>query len=141
MNKKKENYMNNITITGNVTKDLELKTLQGDNHVVNFTVATDRRFKEKGEKITDFFNIVLWGRTAELAAQYLQKGSKCLIQGEMQLRKYTDKEGNQKISPEIKGEVIEFLGGNQGQKQENFAPKVTIEEVDLADDSDDQIPF
>ncbi len=132
--------MNSITITGNVTKDLELKTLQGDNHVVNFTVATDRRFKEKGEKITDFFNIVLWGRTAELAAQYLQKGSKCLIQGEMQLRKYTDKEGNQKISPEIKGEVIEFLGGNQGQKQENFAPKVTIEEVDLAED-DDVIPF
>ena len=133
--------MNSITITGNVTKDLELKTLQGDNHVVNFTVATDRRFKEKGEKITDFFNIVLWGRTAELAAQYLQKGSKCLIQGEMQLRKYTDKEGNQKISPEIKGEVIEFLGGNQGQKQENFAPKVTIEEVDLADADEDEIPF
>lgn len=133
--------MNNITITGNVTKDLELKTLQGDNHVVNFTVATDRRFKEKGEKITDFFNIVLWGRTAELAAQYLQKGSKCLIQGEMQLRKYTDKEGNQKISPEIKGEVIEFLGGNQGQKQENFAPKVTIEEVNLATEDDDEIPF
>jgi len=133
--------MNNITITGNVTKDLELKTLQGDNHVVNFTVATDRRFKEKGSKVTDFFTVVLWGKTAELACQYMQKGSKCLIQGEMQLRKYTDKEGNQKISPEIKGEVIEFLGGNQGQKQENFAPKVTIEEVDLADADEDEIPF
>jgi len=133
--------MNDITITGNVTRDLELKTLQGDNHVVNFTVATDRRFKEKGERVTDFFNVVLWGKTAELATQYMQKGSKCLIQGEMQLRKYTDKEGNQKISPEIKGEVIEFLGGTQGKKQENFSSKVTIEEVDLADDSDDEIPF
>ena len=132
--------MNNITITGNVTKDLELKTLQGDNHVVNFTVATNRRFKEKGERITDFFSVVLWGETAKIAAQYLQKGSKCLIRGEMQLRKYTDKEGVQKIMPEIKGEELELLG-SPGQKQENFAPKVTIEEVDMADADEDEIPF
>lgn len=132
--------MNQIMIIGNCTRDIELKELQGGQKLANMTLAVNRRFKDKqGNRETDFFSVTLWGKTAELAAQYLSKGSKCLVRGEMQIRKYTDKDGNQKISPEINGEEIEFL--SQPQKQaESFSPNVRIEEDNMAD-GDDEIPF
>lgn len=130
--------MNQIIIIGNCTRDIELKELQGGQKLANMTLAVNRRFKDKqGNRETDFFNVTLWGKTAELANQYLKKGSKCLVRGEMQIRKYTDKDGNQKISPEINGDEIEFLSQAQ-QQTESFSPNVRIEEDDF---SEDEIPF
>lgn len=105
--------MNKIFLTGRLTKDPEVKYTPGGKAVATFTIAVDRPFtsaaaKEKGEKEADFIPVVVWGNTAEFCGNYLNKGSKILVEGRLQLRSY-EKDGAKKIVTEVIGERVESL--------------------------------
>lgn len=112
--------MNNITITGRLTADPELKQTQSGIAVTSFNVAVDRSYTAKGqEKQTDFFTVVAWRGTAEFVCKYFGKGRLILIKGEMQSRKYTDKDGNNRTAWEIVANSVEFMG--DGKKGRQFS--------------------
>ena len=117
--------MTNVTIlTGRITKDLELKQA-GQTTVTNFSLAVDNPFKKDD---ASFFDIVAFGKTAELLNNYCGKGSKILIEGNLKQDRFTDKEGNNRSVVRVIANRIEFLdskGSNQGQaapKQQANSP-------------------
>lgn len=113
--------MNNVSLIGRLTADPELKTTQSGVAVTSFDLAVDRYWN--GEKSTDFFTVVAWRKTAELAAQYLEKGRQAGVRGRLQTRKYEDKHGNKRSKVEIVAEELDFLGGRQTQQESpDFAP-------------------
>ena len=107
--------MTNLTIlTGRITKDLELKQA-GQTTVTNFSLAVDNPFKRDD---TSFFDVVAFGKTAELLNNYCNKGSKILIEGNLKQDRFTDKEGNNRSVVRVVANRVEFLdskGSNQGQ--------------------------
>lgn len=110
--------MTNLTIlTGRITKDLELKQA-GQTQVTNFSMAVDNPFKKDD---TSFFDIVAFGKTAELLNNYCGKGSKVLIEGNLKQDRFQDKEGNNRSVIRVIANRIEFLdskGNNQSQKRQ-----------------------
>lgn len=108
--------MNSIKITGRLVADPELKHTQNDTAVCSFNVAVDRIYSK--EKETDFFAVVCWRQTAEFVCKYFSKGRKILVEGEMQSRKYTDREGNNRIAWEIKADRVEFCD-SKGQSDDS----------------------
>jgi single-strand DNA-binding protein len=111
---------------GRITRDLELKTTPNGVSVVSFSIATERKYKEKGaEKYpVDFFNIVAWRKTAEFICKYFGKGQLIAIDGELQTRQYTDKNGVNQTVVEIVVDEAHFCGGNKngGNNGANNAP-------------------
>ena len=99
--------MNKIMITGRITKDLELKELNGGAKLCKFSVAVDRRFKNEGQPTVDFFNCVAWSKTAEVICQYMAKGSKIGVSGRLQTGSY-DKEGTKIYTTDIVVEEMDF---------------------------------
>lgn len=116
--------MANVTLlTGRITKDLELKQA-GQTTVTNFSLAVDNPFKKDD---TSFFDVVAFGKTAELLNNYCSKGSKILVEGNLKQDRFTDKEGNNRSVVRVVANRIEFLdskGSNQGQtpKQQSNDP-------------------
>ena len=117
--------MTNLTIlTGRITKDLELKQA-GQTTVTNFSLAVDNPFKRDD---TSFFDVVAFGKTAELLNNYCNKGSKILVEGNLKQDRFTDKEGKNRSVVRVVANRIEFLdskGSNQGQtapKQQANSP-------------------
>ena len=102
--------LNRISIMGRLVRDPELRHTQSGIPVCSFTIACDRDFKDKatGEKVTDFVDIVTWRATAELASKYLSKGRMIVIDGRLQLRDWTDRDGNKRRSAEILANSISF---------------------------------
>lgn len=127
--------LNNITIHGRLTASPELKTTQSGISVTSFTVAVDRQYKSGEDKITDFFTVVCWRGLAEMVCKYFTKGREILVSGEMQSRKYTDKDGNNRIAWELLANSVDFCGSKSETVQKPSEPK--FEEVDL----DDTLPF
>ena len=108
---------------GRITHDLELKTTPTGKSVCTFSIAVDRRFKTAdGEKQTDFFNVVAWRQTAEFVTRYFAKGRMILIEGEMQTRQYTDKNGNPATWYEINADHVSFTGEKKADTQSAPAP-------------------
>ncbi len=104
-------YLNKTFIIGNLTRDPELKALPSGNKVCSFGMATNRFFKNKeGQRqdATEYHNIVVFGRVAELAAQYLKKGSQALIEGRLQTRSWDGTDGQKKYRTEIVAESVQF---------------------------------
>ena len=117
--------MTNVTIlTGRITKDLELKQA-GQTTVTNFSLAVDNPFKKDD---VSFFDVVAFGKTAELLNNYCNKGSKILVEGNLKQDRFTDKEGKNRSVVRVVANRIEFLdskGSNQGQaapKQQSNDP-------------------
>lgn len=110
---------NRMTLLGRICNDLELKTTATGVPVLTFSVACDRRYQEKGkDKKTDFFNCVAWRNDAEFIARFWAKGRAILLDGEMQSRKYTDKNGAERQIWELIVEHAAFTG----EKSERSAP-------------------
>lgn len=109
--------MNSAILTGRITKDLELRQTQGGTAVLNFGLAVDRRFKKDGEQTADFINIVCWGKTAELVAQYMSKGSKIGVIGRIQTGSY-EKEGQKVYTTDVIAEQVEFLDSKKKDETE-----------------------
>ncbi|MCT2012912.1 single-stranded DNA-binding protein [Staphylococcus capitis] len=111
--------MTNLTIlTGRITKDLELKQA-GQTQVTNFSMAVDNPFKKDD---TSFFDIVAFGKTAELLNNYCGKGSKVLIEGNLKQDRFQDKEGNNRSVVRVIANRIEFLD-SKGSNQQNNQPQ------------------
>ncbi len=113
--------LNKVIIVGRVTADPQLRSTPGGQSVTTIGVATNRAWTDKSgakQEETEFHNVVLWGRQAEVAAQYLTKGATVLIEGRMRTRSWTDKNGQQRRTTEIMSERMQLgprpMGGGQG---------------------------
>lgn len=119
--------MNNVVLTGRITRDLELKYTQSGTPVLNFSIACERPFKNaQGEREADFINIVAWRKTAENIALYFKKGEGIGIVGRIQTRNYENSQGERVYVTEVVADSFDFQiqnkdsYGNQGQQQSNY---------------------
>jgi single-strand DNA-binding protein len=109
--------VNKVILIGNLGRDPETRYTTGGDAVTNLRIATTDTWKDKaGEKQekTEWHTVVLFGRQAEIAGEYLKKGRSVYIEGRLQTRKYTDKEGVEKYSTEVVGDRMQLLGGREG---------------------------
>ena len=106
--------VNKVTLVGRLGQDPETKDVNGTT-VANFSLATSETWKDKdsGEKKerTEWHRLVAWGRQAEIVGEYLNKGSLVYIEGQLQTRKWTDKEDNERYTTEIRVGMMKMLGG------------------------------
>ena len=101
--------LNKIFIMGRLTRDPELRRTQSGTAVTSFSLAVDRDFKsQSGEKETDFIDVVAWRATAEFVAKYFTKGRMAIVEGRLQIRPWTDKDGNNRRSAEVVADNIYF---------------------------------
>lgn len=130
--------LNKIFIMGRLTREPELRRTQGGNAVTRFALAVDRDFKSAdGTKETDFIDVVAWRNTAEFAAKYFTKGRMAVVDGRLQMRDWTDKEGNKRRSAEVVADNIYFGDSKREDAPAgNSAP--TFEEIE---DDDGDLPF
>ena len=152
--------MNNFNGIGRIVKDLEVKTSQGGTAVLNNTVAINRPFKNKqtGEREADFINFVAFGKTAEIIAQYHQKGSLIGLSGRMQSRSYQNSNDQKVFVTELVVNEMHFTGSNnasdgqqsqarpntnQTQKQRSNVPDENpfANSKGPVDISDEMLPF
>jgi len=117
--------LNKVMLIGNLGKDPEVRYTAGGTAVASFSIATTEKFKGKSgdwEEKTEWHNITLWARLAEIAGEYLSKGKTVYIEGRLQTRKWQDKEGKDRYTTEIVGEKMQMLsskgegGGGGGQR-------------------------
>jgi single-strand DNA-binding protein len=117
-------YLNKAIVYGNLTRDPELRSLPSGIQVASFSVATNRVWKDKNgarQESADYHNIVVFGKQAETASQYLRKGSPVLVEGRMQTRSW-DADGGKKYRTEIVADRVQF-GPRAGGGGGNFSPK------------------
>ena len=129
--------MNIIAIKGRLVRDPEVRKTANDISVCTITVAVDRAYSSGGEKQTDFFDCVFWRQGAEFVSKYFSKGKEIIVHGEMHSRKWTDKDGNNRISWEIQNAHAEFCGG----KSDNSTPVEPVSDFAVIENSTDDLPF
>lgn len=104
-------YINKVILYGNLTRDPELKALPSGNKVVNFSVATNRTWKDaagKKQEAAEYHNVVFYGKPAEVIAQYMRKGSTLMIEGRLTTRSWDGADGQKRYRTEIVGETFQF---------------------------------
>ena len=104
--------LNHITIMGRMTRDPELRRTGSGVAVASFTIAVDRDFsgKDSSEKETDFIDCVAWRGTGEFVSKYFAKGSMAVVSGRLQIRAWTDKDGNKRRTAEVVADNVAILG-------------------------------
>lgn len=128
--------MNRFMCIGRITRDIDLTTTNNGISVAKFNVAVDRKFRnEDGEKITDFFNVVVWRTLAENIAKYCKKGSKVFLSGELQNSSWEAEDGTRRYKTELVANECEFLDS----KQDSSEVVTTEAESEIIDDDD--LPF
>lgn len=110
--------VNKVILIGNLGADPETRYAPSGDAICNLRIATTEVWKDKssGERreATEWHRVVFFGRTAEVAAQYLRKGSQIYVEGRLQTRKWQDKDGQDRYTTEIRGDEMKMLGGRQG---------------------------
>jgi len=110
--------VNKVIVVGNLGRDPEMRTFPSGDQVANVTIATTDRWKDKqtGEmkEATEWHRVVFNGRLAEIVGQYLRKGSQVYVEGSLRTRKWTDKDGLEKYTTEIRADQMQMLGSRQG---------------------------
>ncbi|MES2363579.1 MAG: single-stranded DNA-binding protein [Pseudomonadota bacterium] len=110
--------VNKVIIVGNLGRDPETRSFPNGDQVANVTIATTDRYKDKAsgemKEITEWHRVSFFGRLAEIAGQYLRKGSQVYVEGSLRTRKWTDKDGIEKYSTEIRADSMQMLGSRQG---------------------------
>ncbi len=109
--------VNKVILVGNLGRDPELRYIPSGQAVANFTLATNDRWRDKegnNQERTEWHRIVVWGKSAENCAQYLQKGRSVYIEGRLQTREWEDKDGNKRQTTETIAQTVQFLGGRGG---------------------------
>ena len=110
--------VNKVIVVGNLGRDPEMRSFPSGDQIANITVATTDKWKDKqsGEmkEATEWHRIVFNGRLAEIAGQYLRKGSQVYVEGSLRTRKWTDKDGIEKYTTEIRADQMQMLGSRQG---------------------------
>lgn len=144
--------INKVILIGNLGKDPEVRYMANGGAVCNVTLATSESWKDKqsGEQKdkTEWHNIVFYRRLAEIAGEYLRKGSQVYVEGKLQTRKWQDKTGNDRYTTEIIANEMQMLGGRGGGgggsadfAGERSSPQAAPAPAAAADDFDDDIPF
>ena len=139
--------LNKVLLIGNLGRDPEMRFLPSGEAVANLSIATSETWKDKnGEKQekTEWHRVSLFGKLAEIAGEYLKKGSTCYIEGRIQTRKWQDKDGNDKYSTEIVGQSMQMLGpkAERQEPQERPAQKPIIPSgPDKFENMESDIPF
>lgn len=131
--------LNKIFIMGRLVKDVELRRTQSGTAVASFTLAVDRDFKDKstGERSTDFIDVVAWRQTGEFVSRYFTKGRMAVVEGRLQIRDWTDNQGNKRRSAEIVADNVYFGDSKRDEGGSYPAPGQFAE----LNDDDDEIPF
>lgn len=139
--------LNKIFLMGRLTRDPELRRTQTGTPVASFSLAVDRDFKDKatGERSTDFIDVVAWRQTAEFVSRYFTKGRMAVVEGRLQIRDWTDKDGGKRRSAEVIADGIYFAGAKAAPPSEGNADEGTLPPPpagDLQDlDDDGALPF
>ncbi|HEX5091422.1 MAG TPA: single-stranded DNA-binding protein [Burkholderiales bacterium] len=118
--------VNKVIVVGNLGADPETRYLPSGEAVTNIRVATTDRWKDKAsgemKEATEWHRIAFFGRLAEIAGEYLKKGSQVYVEGSLRTRKWQDKDGNDRYSTEIRGDVMQMLGSRSGAGEPRGAP-------------------
>ena len=150
--------LNHIVLMGRLTRDPELRRTGSGIAVASFRLAVDRDFapKDGGEKETDFIDIVAWRSTAEFVSRYFTKGRMAVVSGRLQMRNWTDKEGNKRTSAEVVADNVYFGDSKrdgaapvpQGGFDQSYAPAPTTfsgaartSDFSMLEDDDNELPF
>ncbi len=137
--------VNKAILIGNLGKDPELRYTPGGAAVCNFSLATTEKWRDKQtnelKEQTNWHNIVLWGKQAETAKEYLQKGSPVYIEGRIQTRTYDDKDGNKRWITEIVGQRMQFLGRRDETPRDDAAAPPDVQQQPEVTEEDDDLPF
>lgn len=118
--------LNKAILVGRLTADPELKTTPNGVSVTSFSIACDRPYSKDGERQADFINIVAWRGTSEFITKYFHKGSAIAIDGSIQTRRYTDRDGNNRTAFEVLANSVSFV--------ERKSEPAAYEELDNTDD-------
>lgn len=122
--------VNKVILVGNLGQDPEVRYLPNGGAVANITLATSESWRDKAtgeqKEQTEWHRVVLFGKLAEVAGEYLRKGSKVYIEGQLRTRKWTDQSGVEKYTTEVLvnvGGVMQMLGGKQGGNEQGSSPR------------------
>lgn len=137
--------LNKAQIIGRVGKDPEVRYLTSGDAVVNISLATTEKWKDKStgesKEATEWHRVNFFGRLAEIAGEYVQKGTLLYVEGKIKTRKWTDKDGVEKYSTEIIGETMKLLSSRGDSQPRQQAPKPEQNHGGGFDDMEDDIPF
>ncbi len=118
--------VNKVIVVGNLGADPETRYLPSGEAVTNIRVATTDRWKDKAsgemKEATEWHRIAFFGRLAEIAGEYLKKGSQVYVEGSLRTRKWQDKDGHDRYSTEIRGDVMQMLGSRAGAGEPRAVP-------------------
>ena len=116
--------LNHIVIMGRLARDPELRRTQSGTPVASFRLAVDRDFKDKttGERVTDWIDVVAWRGTAEFVSRYFTKGRMAVVEGRLQIREWTDKEGNRRTTAEVVADNVYFGDSRREGDNSGYAP-------------------
>ena len=109
--------VNKVILVGNLGRDPELRYIPSGQAVANFTLATNERWRDKdgnNQERTEWHRIVVWGKSAENCAQFLQKGRSVYVEGKLQTQEWEDKDGIKRKTTEVVAQTVQFLGGRGG---------------------------
>lgn len=115
--------LNHIVIMGRLARDPELRRTQAGVPVASFRLAVDRDFRDKntGERATDWIDVVAWRQTGEFVSRYFTKGRMAVVEGRLQIREWTDKEGNRRTSAEVVADNV-YFGDSRREGDGNYTP-------------------
>ena len=140
--------VNKCLFIGNLTADPEIRTMPNGEQVANFSIALNEKYKAKDGNVVEnveYVRIVLYRRLAEIAGQYLAKGSQVYIEGRLKTRKWQDNNGQDRYTTEIQGDNLQMLGGRQDEPKQAKPSKAKPEPLSaMAEQGDgfsDGIPF
>lgn len=139
--------MNRVTLIGRLGKDPEVRYTPNQKAVGNFSIATDEKWTDKSgqkQQKTEWHRIVVWDKTAELCGEYLSKGRQVAIEGKIQTREWTNKDGVKQYTTEIVASHVEFLGSKDGggaKAKQDESKSAEEESGDLNNPPDENIPF
>lgn len=144
--------LNRIIIMGRLTRDADIRHTQTGTAVASFALAVDRDFKDKatGEKATDFIDVVAWRNTAEFVSRYFSKGRMAVVEGRLQIRDWTDKDGNKRRTAEVVADNV-YFGDSKRDGESGYqggyssggyqAPEQPTNEFQELQDEDGELPF
>lgn len=137
--------LNYIVLMGRMTKDPELRRTNSGTAVTSFVLAVDRDFKgQNGQRETDFIEVVAWKNTAEFVSKYFSKGRMAVVEGRLQIRDWTDKEGIKRRTAEVIADSVYFGDSKSETKaqSDNFgALNDRMSDLDPIDEDDGEIPL
>ena len=139
--------LNHITIMGRLTRDPELRRTGSGVAVASFTIACDRDFGQNGQKETDFIDVTAWRNTAEFVEKYFTKGRMAVVSGRLQIRSWTDKDGNKRKTAEVVADNVYFAdtkkdsATSEAQYSATSEAQYSANNFDVLEDEDSQLPF